>query len=425
MNTAGQRTLEVWADWIGLEQPQRLGTLSASPARGKEIFSFEYDEGWLQSGEAQNLDPALRFFTGPQYPSADKRNFGLFLDSAPDRWGRFLMDRREAQIARDAGRPRQSLRESDYLLGVFDAHRMGALRFRLSLDGPFLDDNSAYASPPWTSLRELEQASLELERPGSEKDPHHRQWLRMLIAPGGSLGGARPKAGVVGPEGHLWIAKFPSRGDTTDWGGWEFVVHTLAQQAGISISEAQVRAFQPHRHTFLTKRFDRIGAGRIHFASALTLLGRTDGDDASHGASYLELAELLMKQGAQPEADLEQLWRRIVFSICVSNADDHLRNHGFLLTPQGWALSPAYDLNPDPYADGLKLNISEADNAQDLSLALEVADYFRVKGNRARAIVEDVTAAVRPWRTAAQSMGISSDEIAQMEPAFRAVEKAL
>jgi serine/threonine-protein kinase HipA len=132
-----------------------------------------------------------------------------------------------------------------------------------------------------------------------------------------------------------------------------------------------------------------------------------------------------MKQGAQPEADLEQLWRRIVFSICVSNADDHLRNHGFLLTPQGWALSPAYDLNPDPYADGLKLNISEADNAQDLSLALEVADYFRVKGNRAHAIAEEVTAAVRPWRTAAQNMGISSDEIAQIEPAFRVVEKTL
>jgi serine/threonine-protein kinase HipA len=425
MKSAGQRVIEVWADWIGLPEPRRLGTLYATPARGKEIFSFEYDPHWLQSGVAQSLDPALRLFAGPQYPASGKPNFGLFLDSAPDRWGRFLMKRREAQTAREEGRTPQALYESDYLLGVYDAHRMGALRFRLEPDGPFLDDNREYASPPWTSLRELEQAAAELEKPGAEKEEQYKRWLRMLIAPGGSLGGARPKAGVVDTQGRLWIAKFPSRGDSVDWGAWEFVVHTLARRAGVLVSDALARTFNTKRHTFLTQRFDRDGASRIHFASAMTLLGRADGDDATNGASYLELAELLTKHGARTEADLEQLWRRIVFSICVSNADDHLRNHGFLLTPEGWILSPAYDMNPDPDADGLKLNISDVDNAQDLGLALEVAPYFRVKTRRADLIMNEVVSGVRGWREEAQRLGLSTEEMEQVAPAFRVAEAAV
>ncbi|MDQ2688626.1 MAG: type II toxin-antitoxin system HipA family toxin [Armatimonadota bacterium] len=399
-----------------------MGTLSATAPRAKEIFAFEYDPDWLRSGPAQVLDPALQLFGGLQYLGANRSNFGLFLDSAPDRWGRFLMDRRARQAERDEGWPRQSLRESDYLLGVFDEQRMGALRFRLSPDGPFLDDNRAYASPPWTSLRELEQASLALEQPGAEHAPDYQKWLRMLIAPGGSLGGAHPKAGVIDPEGQLWIAKFPKRGETTDGGGWEYVTYTLARQAGVAVPDALARRFNTSRHTFLTRRFDRVGTGRVHFASAMTLLNRADGDDASNGTSYLELAELLMRQGAQTEADLEQLWRRIVFSICVSNADDHLRNHGFLLTPQGWALSPAYDMNPDPDADGLKLNISDADNAQDLQLAREVADYFRVKAARANAIIHEVVVAVRLWRDEAKALGLSASEVERMEPAFRVAD---
>jgi serine/threonine-protein kinase HipA len=420
MKSPVQRVIEVWADWVALGQPTPLGTLTVMPARGKEIFSFAYDSAWLKSEQAQVLDPALRLFSGPQYPSSDKTNFGMFLDSAPDRWGRFLMDRREAQIAREEGRSRRTLRESDYLLGVYDAHRMGALRFRIDPEGPFLDDNREFASPPWTSLRELEHASLEIERQGAEKDPNYRQWLRMLIAPGGSLGGARPKAGVVDTQGHLWIAKFPSRGDTRDQGAWELLVHRLASQAGIVVPEANAHTFNTARHTFLTRRFDRtMTRGRIHFASAMTLLDRSDGDDASTGTSYLELAELLMKQGAHPDRDMEQLWRRIVFFICVSNADDHLRNHGFLLEQDGWVLAPAYDMNPDPYADGLKLNISDVENAQDLNLALEVAEYFRVNSKRARTIVEEVVAVVKEWRPCVESLRISSDEIERMEPAFR------
>jgi len=420
MKSSFQRDIEVWADWEALDQPTRMGILTATPARGKEIFSFAYDVGWLKSGFAQSLDPSLLLFSGPQYPSAKRANFGLFLDSSPDRWGRFLMDRCEAQAAREEGRTRQALRESDYLLGVYDGHRMGALRFQTDPNGPFLDDNREFASPPWTSLRELEQASLEIERPEAEKDPHYKKWLRMLIAPGGSLGGARPKAGVLDTQGHPWIAKFPSRGDTRDLGAWELLTHRLAGQAGLEVSAGEARTFNTARHTFLTKRFDRTATGRrIHFASAMTLLGRSDGDDAATGASYLELAEFLMKEGAHPDRNLEQLWRRIVFFLCVSNADDHLRNHGFLLERTGWILSPAYDMNPDPDADGLKLNISDVENALDLDLALEVAEYFRVASRQARAIVEDVVAVVKGWRTLAATLRISSSDIERMETAFR------
>lgn len=420
MKGRGQRIIEVWADWVELGKPIRMGILLASPGKGKEIFSFEYDPAWLQIGVAQSLDPSLLLFGGAQYPAVGKSNFGIFLDSAPDRWGRFLMDRREAQLAREEKRPRNTLYESDYLLGVFDAHRMGALRFRLGQSGEFLDNRKEYASPPWTSLRELEAAAFALEKPGAEKDEHYNRWLTMLIAPGGSLGGARPKASVIGTDKHLWIAKFPSRNDSVDWGAWEFIVHALAEKSGVKVSPALVRNFNTKRHTFLTKRFDRTTkGGRIHFASAMTLLNHNDGEGASSGVSYLELAEFIIKEGASPDADLEQLWRRIVFSICVSNTDDHLRNHGFLLTPKGWILSPAYDMNPVPNSDGLALNISEVDNSLDRNLALEVASYFRIKNKRATTIMKEISLVVREWRSLTKQLKLSSTEIEGMESAFR------
>ena len=423
MRTSVQRCIEVWADWAGLGGPAFMGTLCATPARGKEIFSFEYDRDWLRHGPAQMLDPALTLYQGPQYAAAGKENFGLFLDSSPDRWGRRLMQRREAQIAREEKREPRPLRESDYLLGVYDGHRMGGLRFRVTPDGPFLDDNTALASPPWTSLRELEHASLQLERDDPEKDPQYSAWLRMLIAPGGSLGGARPKAGVVDPQGYLWIAKFPSPNDEADVGAWEYVVHTLASNAGVLVAPGKAQKFSSRHHTFLAKRFDRTVSGeRLHFASAMTLLGHSDGDDAAGGASYLEIAEFLMQHGARAEEDLGQLWRRIVFSICVSNVDDHLRNHGFLLRPEGWALSPAYDVNPVAAGDGLKLNVSEHDNAQDLDLAREVAPYFRVPALRAGEIISEVVSAVRGWREAATSLGIPASEQTRMARAFRVAD---
>ncbi len=419
-----QRLIEVWADWEGLAEPTLMGRLLATLSRGKEIFSFDYDKEWLGSAQRAQLDPTLALYAGPQYPSSGQGNFGVFLDSCPDRWGRVLMLRREAQLAREEGREERRLLESDYLLGVHDRHRMGALRFRV--EDRFLDDNAELASPPWTSLRELEHASLQLEREDAAQYADYSRWLRMLIAPGGSLGGARPKASVLDEQGHLWIAKFPSQRDDEDIGAWESVIHELATHAGVSVPKTQLRRFGSREHTFLSRRFDRTRGGRrLHFASAMTLLERREGDDARDGASYLELADLLIRRGARTAADLEELWRRIVFFACVSNTDDHLRNHGFLLTPTGWTLAPAYDMNPDPYGEGLSLNISESDNAQDLQLVLDVASAYRVKAQHAKRIVGEVVAAVGRWRRVADNLGLSSDAHDRMRRAFRVADNAL
>jgi serine/threonine-protein kinase HipA len=423
MSTSAQRVIQVWADWALLGGPTFIGTLFATPSRGQEIFSFEYDPAWLAGPHAQSLDPALGLFGGPQYAPDDRDNFGLFLDSCPDRWGRVLMRRREAQLARAGGREERTLLESDYLLGVHDRYRMGALRFRTTQGGPFLDDNQSLASPPWTSLRELEHVTLQLEREDASDDPEYARWLRILMAPGASLGGARPKAGVVDAKGALWIAKFPSRRDEEDVGAWEGVVHELAMRAGVQTVKAQTRRFGSRHHTFLAQRFDRpVEGGRLHFASAMTLLQRSDGEDAASGVRYLELAELIMQSGARPDQDLEELWRRIVFFICVSNTDDDLRNHGFLLEPSGWSLAPAYDMNPDPNGAGLRLNISETDNSLALELALEVAAYFRVKPPRAAEIVDAVVEAVNSWRELAAAHSIARDEQESMAPAFNTTD---
>lgn len=420
---SAQHTVEVVADWVGLNGPTALGRLTVTRARGKEVFGFEYDQSWLSTPSRQQLDPALTHFRGIQYPPKPRDTFGIFLDSAPDRWGRLLQRRREAQRAREESREERRLLESDYLLGVHDGHRMGAIRFRVK--ERYLDDNTELASPPWTSLRELEYASLQLERDDAEEAPEYSRWLRMLIAPGGSLGGARPKASVRDEDGQLWIAKFPSRSDTADTGAWESVVHALAERAKVTVPVARVRRFgasaQGH-HTFLSRRFDRERSGRLHFASAMTLLDHVDGEGSEDGVSYLELADFLMRAGSRAEADLEQLWRRIVFSMCVSNTDDHLRNHGFLLEERGWALSPAYDMNADPNGDGLKLNVSETDNAQDLELALTVAAAFRLKQPRARRVVDEVMEAVRGWREVASTHGVSRTAQDRMRSAFRLVE---
>jgi serine/threonine-protein kinase HipA len=409
----------VYAHWQGIENPFLMGVLHATRSRGNEIFSFEYSKAWLDSGVAQHLDPDLQLYSGQQYTKEGKKNFGIFLDSSPDRWGRLLMKRREALYAKNEKREVNNLFESDFLLGVFDNHRMGALRFKLDENGPFLDDNNKFASPPWTSLKELENASLQLEKDGAIYDPEYKKWLEMLFAPGSSLGGARPKASITDNKNNLWIAKFPSRNDTKDVGAWEMVVHELARNAGLNIAEAMTRKFSGNHHTYLIKRFDRTNNGmRIHFASALTMLGYNDGTDAGDGASYLELAKFLIQHGANVDKDLEELWRRIVFSICVSNTDDHLRNHGFLLVKNGWTLSPAFDINPNESRTGLSLNINESDNSLDLNLAFEVAEYFRVNKNRAVEIVETTKKAVSDWRIYGKKFGISKEEQELMSSAF-------
>lgn len=414
----------VYADWKGTNGPILMGTLYSELLRGKEIFSFEYDDGWLNSKQALLLDPELQLYTGIQYLNDDKKhNFGIFLDSSPDRWGRILMRRREAALARLKEKPHQNLYETDYLLGVYDEHRMGGLRFKTEIEGPFLNDNIEMASPPWTSIRELEQISLRLEEDDVIDDPEYLKWLSMLIAPGSSLGGARPKASVLDEKGHLWIAKFPSKNDANDVGAWEMITYELAVKSGINMAKAEAKKFSTQKHTFLTKRFDRTDAGeRIHFASAMTMLGRTDGEDYNDGISYIDLVEFLIRHGCNVQEDLEQLWRRIVFSICVSNTDDHLRNHGFILTSKGWRLSPAYDINPVATGTGLKLNISEDDNELSLDLALSVCQYFRINKNRALEIIEEVKSAVSEWRKIAKKYKISKSKQELMSNAFSQAE---
>ena len=410
----------MYANWQEIDDPILMGEFHSERLKGKEIFSFEYDKDWLASGYAQLLDPELQLYSGLQHLGGNQKNFGLFLDSSPDRWGRLLMRRREAAMAREEERAEQNLFETDYLLGVFDGHRMGALRFKLDKEGPFLNDNRELASPPWISLRELEQISLKLEQDDIIDDPEYLKWLSMLIAPGASLGGARPKASIVGKDDSLWIAKFPSRNDEGDIGGWEMVTYELAIAAGITMAESKAQKFSSNYYTFLTKRFDRTTNGkRIHFASAMTMLGYTDGQDHDDGISYLELAEFISENGANVSEDLEELWRRIVFSICVTNTDDHLRNHGFVLSESGWLLSPAYDINPVETGTGLKLNISDNDNSLDFELAMEVHEFFRLTEDRANEIMEEVKSSVRNWKYLATKYGISRAEQELKALAFR------
>jgi len=416
---SNNKDIYVYAHWTGMKEPVLMGVLKAEFTRGKEIFSFSYTEDWLKSRYSQILDPELQLYSGTQYAKDEKHNFGVFLDSSPDRWGRLLMKRREAAMARSEKRPEKTLRESDYLLGVFDGHRMGAIRFKDDPDGPFLNNNEKLAFPPRTSIRELEQISLRLEDDKAIEDPEYLKWLTILINPGSSLGGARPKASVVDDKKNLWIAKFPSKSDIKDIGGWEMVTNELARNAGLNVAVSKIQKFSGKYYTFLTKRFDRTNSGeRIHYASAMTMLGYVDGNNFQDGVSYLEIVDFLTKYGADVESDLTELWQRIVFNMFVSNTDDHLRNHGFILTEKGWILSPAFDINPNEDGSGLSLNITLDDNSLDLNLALEVAGYFRLNNEDALKKIKNIKSSVKNWRNVANKYQIPKSEQELMSKVF-------
>jgi len=404
----------IFADWEQFDEPTLVGTLRSTTIKSKEHFSFTYADAWLDSEFVQQVDPDLQLYRGEQYAEG-ARNFRAFLDSCPDRWGRLLMKRREAVQAHQQDRCVRVLSEIDYLLGVHDLYRMGALRFKRVMDGPFLDNDDKLAAPPIARLRELEHAARQIEEKSDPDDPNYLKWLYMLMAPGSSIGGARPKSCVIDEHNTLWIAKFPSRHDEYDVAAWEYVVYQLAQRAGILMSQCRVETFSGPYQTFLTQRFDRTPDSRLHFSSAMTQLGYYDGDN---DASYLELAEFLVNEGSDTEADLAQLWRRIIFNIAVSNTDDHLRNHGFIFHQGGWRLSPAYDINPVTPADGLHLFITDNDNRLDYTLALDVIDFFRLKASQANIIRDEVLAAVGNWRTEATALKLSRHEQNRMAGAF-------
>ena len=413
----GADTVEIVVDLERLGEMRRMGWLRRQAGGGGDVFSFEYDETWLQHPEVFQFDPDLQLVEGRIYASGDRENFGVFLDSSPDRWGRLLMQRRAAHRAAKDGKPPPTLTAWDYLIGVHDSTRMGALRFRRDEKSPFLDDVQDQAAPPIARIQELQAVSLKLEDAHAEEHPDYEKWLSQLVAPGSSLGGARPKASVIDKDGQLCIAKFPSRKDTNDVGAWEFVVHSLAAAAGIAVSPAKLERFSNEGHTFISRRFDRTeSGGRRAFVSAMTMLQRKDGEQ---GASYLELVELLQTRGARTQADCEQLFRRVVFNICVSNTDDHLRNHGFFIETNGLVLSPAYDMNPDTERSELSIAIDEVNATCNTEIALKAAPGYGLTAAQADAIVTEVRTTVAKWRVEATNAGIPKGEQDRMQPAFR------
>jgi serine/threonine-protein kinase HipA len=409
-------SFEVFLDAAQLGARQRVGVLYRSAERTDLPASFEYDERWLENPGVFMLDPRLELWRGEQHPPSKTSAFGIFLDSAPDRWGRLLMERREAAQALREHRRVRSLQELDFLLGVHDLTRLGALRFRSVRGGPFLDDSDD-AVPPVTNLRELAAIVKRIEEPGVEKLPSYEQWLAMLIAPGTSLGGSRPKVNFLDQHQAMWIAKFPARDDRHDVGTWEFIVHSLADKAGISVPQSRVEQLTDKFGTFCVSRFDRVGSDRRMFASATALLERQDGDKS---ASYLDLAEFISDQGASGHIaeDLAQLFRRVVFNVVVGNRDDHLRNHGFIRETTGWRLAPAYDMNPNPYRIEHSLTLDGVAATPDLMIVLESADYYRLERTQAQAVVDEVKSVVTTWRDVATAHGIPRQERAMMENVF-------
>lgn len=404
--------LEVWLD-CDLAPACRVGTL----AHDRGQVRFHYDREWLKGPHAFAIDPDLSLGDQPFFPKPELGNFGVFLDSSPDRWGQMLMKRREALQAKDEGRAPQTLYAWDYLIGVQDFTRQGALRFRQEGTEQFLGAEKL-AAPPVTSLRELELVATQLTSKRIDDLDALRKWLAVLVAPGASLGGARPKANFVEKDGSLWIGKFPAQVDDRDIGAWEFVVHSMAEEAGVEVPEARLVRLSNEFRTFCVKRFDRTEGKRRFYASAMTLLRR----EQSEGASYLELAQFLRARGdpRHVDADLEQLFRRVAFNVAVGNRDDHLRNHGFLLEENGWRLAPAFDVNPNIDKAEHVLNIDDLDNRASLATVLATFEFYWLDGGKARDILEKVADVVDHWRDAARKAGISGADIDITAGAFSA-----
>jgi serine/threonine-protein kinase HipA len=408
--------VEVWLDADFLAST-RVGTL----AHDRGTLRFIYEPAWLQNPQAFALDPDLSLGEGTYFPNADAGNFRVFDDSAPDRWGQTLMKRREALAAKDEGRKPRTLYAWDFLLGVEDVSRQGALRYRRPGEDTFLAHDTLTV-PPVANLRELEIVARKITAKRIDDLAALRQWLKVLVAPGASLGGARPKASFTEANGDLWIAKFPANDDTRDVGAWEAVAQQLAVRAGINVPTSDIRSFSGDYHTFCVKRFDRSGGHRCFYASAMAMLRK----DQSEGTSYLDLAEFLRTRGARDhiESDLEQLFRRVAFNVAIGNRDDHLRNHGFLLTPTGWRLAPAFDLNPNPNRADHVLNIDESDNRPSLATVIETSEWYVGSKDRGRMIVEQILHETRTWRRTAQTLRIARADIELTAAAFVESEAA-
>lgn len=408
--------LDVWIDDESLGGCVPAGRLTRSASRTGDAISFEYDDSWLADAgpvRAFALDPELHLAGGRLYAREGASALtGAFIDCSPDRWGKRLMDRREAIEAREQGRRPRNLRPWDYLIGVNDESRMGALRLVDPESVRYVDDR-ALSAPPMTELRELEAIAAQVEDSETDDSEQMARWIMQLVAPGASLGGARPKASFRDPSGQLWLAKFPASDDRHDVGLWEFLAYRLSIAAGIDMPGAKLMPLSNRGHTYAVQRFDRTPNSRRAFASAMTLLDITE----SEGRSYLDLIQIIETAGTSQQIarDLEQLFRRALFNILIGNRDDHLRNHGFLRVGDGWQLCPAFDVNPNPDKDHHVLAINEADPSPDSSLLLDTADYYRLRPAAATAVAEQVRGALRDWERVARELGAPAAEVARMQ----------
>ena len=413
------RTLFIYADFDWLEKPLLLGELGYESLRGSDSYSFKYDNSWLRQYGSLFLSADINNYPGWQYTQPERDIFGCFSDALPDRWGRLLLNRREQILATEEHRPVCKLSSFDYLIGIDDFSRMGGFRFKASQDGEFINCEESLRIPPLTDIHTLVSASMEIEKSEELNRLPEKKWLQQLVHPGTSLGGARPKAVVVNDEGRLCMAKFPSRNDDYDVGLWEHHSHLLAKEAGVIAAETGVVDTGGQYHTLFSKRFDRTADGRRkHFASAMTLLGLTDGCDAKTGNGYLDIVDFILQNCCDVEANLRQLYRRVAFNIAIGNSDDHFRNHGFLLTPKGWTLSPAYDMNPT-LNDYQALMINSTTNQADLNILLYSSDEYMIGRKEAETIIEEVKSGVRQWKYIANRLGITKREMAVYEQVYQ------
>ena len=413
------KTLYVYADFDWLEKPMLVGELGYASLRGSASYSFKYDNDWLRRYGNLFLCADINNYPGYQYTRPDRDVFGCFSDALPDRWGRLLLNRREQILATEEKRPVSRLSSFDYLMGIDDFSRMGGFRFKEKQDGAFINCEQSLRIPPLTSIKALVAASMEIEKSEERNRLPEKKWLLQLVHPGTSLGGARPKAGVTNEEGRLCIAKFPSRNDDYDVGLWEHLSHLLAKEAGVIAAETSVIDTGGKHHALLSKRFDRTAEGRRkHFASAMTLLGLTDGCDAKTGNGYLDIVDFILQNCCDVEKNLRQLYRRVAFNIAIGNSDDHFRNHGFLLTPRGWTLSPAYDMNPT-LNEYQALLINSTTNRADLQVLLDSAEMYMISRDEAGRIVDEVKAGVKQWKSTATRLGIAKREMDAFEQVFK------
>ena len=405
------KKLLVYADFDWLKEIELIGELSYESLRGSDSYAFKFNDEWLKRYGNLFISADLNNYKGLQYTQPEKDIFGCFSDALPDRWGRTLLNRREQIMATEEKRPVRRLSSFDYLLGIDDSSRMGGFRFKEAPDGEFINSSNTLRIPPLTSIRELIHASEEIEKSEEENKLPDKKWLTQLVQPGSSLGGARPKASVVDTDKVLYVAKFTSRKDDYNAGLWEHFCHLLATKAGVNAASTQVISTSDKYHTLLSRRFDRTDDDRrIHFASAMTLLGLSDGANASTGNGYLDIVDFILQNCTEVNKNLQELYRRVAFNICIGNSDDHFRNHGFLLTAKGWTLSPAYDMNPT-LNEYQSLFISNSSSKADLAILSDACEDYMLPQAVATKIISEVVAAVKDWKASATKLGIANSEM--------------